>query len=343
VKVLVLGGTRFIGAAAVRALVDRGAEVACFHRGRTAGDLPDGVVHLHGDRAVLAAHREALAAFGPDVALDMMAMTGDGARAVVEVLRGLVGRAVVASSCDVYRCFDAVHGRSPRVPAPADEDGPLRERPFPYRGDAPRADDDPERWKDDYDKLDVERAFLDAPDLPASVVRLPMVYGPGDYQRRTGAYQRRMAALPALLLGESLAGWRACRGYVDDVGGALALACARPEAAGRVYAVAEPDPPTEREWVEALGRTVGWTGEVRVVPDDALPEPLRAPGVDFGQDITVTSERLRRELGYAEAVPRDEALRRTAAWEAAHPPAEPQPSDAELEAERAALGAEAGP
>lgn len=42
-RVLVLGGTNFIGPPVVRRLVDLGHEVAVFHRGQTQAELPGGV------------------------------------------------------------------------------------------------------------------------------------------------------------------------------------------------------------------------------------------------------------------------------------------------------------
>jgi len=36
-----------------------------------------------------------------------------------------------------------------------------------------------------------------------------------------------------------------------------------------------------------------------------------------------SSERIRKELGYSELLPRDEAIRRTIEWERANPPAAP--------------------
>lgn len=49
-KVLVLGGTDFVGPAIVGAALAHGDEVTIFHRGRT-GAAPDGVRVIHGDRA----------------------------------------------------------------------------------------------------------------------------------------------------------------------------------------------------------------------------------------------------------------------------------------------------
>lgn len=49
-KILVLGGTGFIGPYEVRYAVERGHEVTVFNRGRRQADLPEGVIHLQGDR-----------------------------------------------------------------------------------------------------------------------------------------------------------------------------------------------------------------------------------------------------------------------------------------------------
>src|SRR4029078_11449213 len=87
----------------------------------------------------------------------------------------------------------------------------------------------------------------------------------------------------------------------------------------RVYNVAEPDTPTEAEWVRAIAGVAGWAGEIVVVPKNALPEHLRT-NTDTSQHLEVSTRRLRDELGYAESVPREAALRRTIAWERAEPP-----------------------
>lgn len=106
-------------------------------------------------------------------------------------------------------------------------------------------------------------------------------------------------------------------------------------AAGRVYNVAEPEAVTTLEWVRREG-AAGWGGEVVGVPKGALPADPDGE-TDFRQDLTLDSGRIRRELGYAEPVPREEALRRTVAWHRANPPAEIDPARFDYAAEDAAL------
>lgn len=50
-NILVIGGTRFIGAHAVAMLAEAGHTVTVFHRGKHNADLvPDSVEHIHGNR-----------------------------------------------------------------------------------------------------------------------------------------------------------------------------------------------------------------------------------------------------------------------------------------------------
>jgi nucleoside-diphosphate-sugar epimerase len=49
-RVLILGGTRFIGPPVVRCLVEQGHSVTVFHRGLSTAQLPLGVQSILGDR-----------------------------------------------------------------------------------------------------------------------------------------------------------------------------------------------------------------------------------------------------------------------------------------------------
>ncbi|MCL4516257.1 MAG: hypothetical protein M1379_11825 [Firmicutes bacterium] len=124
---------------------------------------------------------------------------------------------------------------------------------------------------------------------------------------------------PAILLDEGFARWRWTRGYVENVAAAIVLAVADEHATGRIYNVGEPETLSMAEWAREVGKAAGWNGEVIVLPKDRLPAHMV---MDSGanQDILVDSTRIRKELGYREPVPMDEALRRTIAWERANPP-----------------------
>lgn len=310
-RVLAIGGTGFIGRFAVEALADAGHETIVFHR----GSAPQGAAarSITGDRRNLAEHAAELRALAADVVIDFLLATGRQAEQLVEVFRGHTGRIVMLSSCDVYRAAGILHGTEPGEPdnSPITEDSALRNHLHPYPPDAVRKLRAVFPWlEDDYDKIPAERAILSGA-VPGTVLRLPMIYGPGDPLHRFYPVIREAEAGRATIaIEQGVAEWRGIRGYVEDVAWAVALAAMDDRAAGRVYNVGDPENFTELEWRRRIAQAAGWAGEFVVTP-----------GETPRQHWVVDGSRIRRELGYRERVDREEALRRTIAWERAHPPA----------------------
>lgn len=335
-RVLVLGGTSFIGPPVVRRLTELGHEVAVFHRGQTKAPLPAEVTSFYGDRARLADSLADFRAYKPDVVLDTLALTEQDAKTVVETFTGLARRLVVLSSGDVYRAYDRLRGADPGPPdpTPLTEDSPLRDKLYPYRNAAESPDD----IDYNYDKILVERVVMAQPDvLPATILRLPMVFGPRDEQHRLFNYLKRVDDhRPYILLPKEWAVCRAPRGYVEDMAEAIRLCVTEEKAANRIYHVGYEANYTEATWIEHVASAVGWTGEIISIANADLPERLRSRQ-SFAQDWSVDSSRIRQELAYREVVPLEEALRRTVAWERANPPQQIDSSRFDYDAEDAVL------
>jgi nucleoside-diphosphate-sugar epimerase len=315
-RVLIIGGTRFIGPFVVRRLQAMGHAATLFHRGQTPADDSTGASEILGDRRDLDAFAAAFHQAAPDVVLDMIPITPQDARDVVRVFSGIAKRLVVLSSLDVYRAYGRMIGieRGRLEPVPLGETARLRGVRFPYRAQL-----EPGDRLYDYDKILVEETAMGQLDCPATILRLPMVYGPGDYQHRLRPYLERMDdGRREILLDAGTAAWRCSRSYVENVAGPVALAVTEPRAAGRTYNVAEPVALSEAEWVAAIGTAAGWTGRIIVLPVDDIPAHL-APQVDTRQALIADAGRIHRELGFRETVDRETALRRTVAWERAHP------------------------
>lgn len=322
-RVLVLGGTRFVGRFVVERLTRRGHDVTLFHRGETETSAPSTVHHLHGDFADFPRHFDALLARAPEVVLDMVPFLDKAGHGVTH-FRDVARRAVVISSCDVYRAYGRLHRTEPGTPdpVPLTEGSPLRSLPMEELVDEGI----------DYDNIELERAVASVPKLPVTILRLPATYGPGDYQHRLYPYLRQMDdGRPAILLEERHAAWHWPRGYVENVAAAIALAVEDERAAGRIYNVAD-ECPSQEEWVRQVASAAGWSGETVTVPAEHLPDRLR-PRVDLSQDYALDASRIGRELGFVSAVDRDEGLRRTVAWERANPPVSVEPLDYETEDE----------
>src|SRR5438445_13339057 len=104
-RILLIGGTGFVGPHVVRLLREAGHHVTRVHRGRTEGEAAPCVPHLHGDRDRLADFKDEFARTAPDVVLDMVPYTEAQARAVMDTFRGVARRVVALSSGDVYRAY----------------------------------------------------------------------------------------------------------------------------------------------------------------------------------------------------------------------------------------------
>ncbi|WP_318203901.1 NAD-dependent epimerase/dehydratase family protein [Streptomyces sp. SCL15-4] len=102
-RLLVLGGTEFVGRAVAEAALGRGWEVTVFHRGRH--QPPAGVRSLHGDRTApdgLAALRAAGPGDGWDAVVDTWSAAPRAVREAARLLRGRAGRYAYVSSRSVY-------------------------------------------------------------------------------------------------------------------------------------------------------------------------------------------------------------------------------------------------
>ncbi|ATQ41308.1 NAD-dependent epimerase/dehydratase family protein [Caulobacter mirabilis] len=311
--VLVLGGTGFIGGPVVRRLTEVGETVALHRGGRSA---PAGAVNLVADRGDPRAVLAGVRAHRVTTVVDMMAMTEADTLPLFEVLAGEIGRYVLASSADVYRNYEGLHRKAAPEPIrePLAEDSPLRTTRHPYRLTEPRAADDPQKMFDDYDKIPLEQALLAQSGFDGTVARLPMVFGPGDRQRRFAwliapmAAGRAEIAAPAAWLD-----WRTSYGFVEDVAAGLALAATHPAAGGRVYNIGPAEPLSHRDWAARLADVMRWEG--RLVEAGEPSGPLA--GLDLAYPLVTDTARIRAELGYEEAMAPGEALRLTIADELA--------------------------
>ena len=144
VRVAFIGGTKFVGPIAVRAIANAGHEVAVAHSGAHEADGLGHVEHLHDSRAGLLAAEGMVERWRPDVLVDTFAggATAEKAEELSDCARRAgVDQIVAISSIDVYQhCVDAglADGSGAQVfasdPIPLRESARLRTAPYPGGG-----------------------------------------------------------------------------------------------------------------------------------------------------------------------------------------------------------------
>ncbi len=303
-RVLVLGGTRFIGRRIVERLQERGDDVAVVHRGNSEPDNWAAVEHIHVDRAELGSATRTINAFVPDAIVDSYALTGadvDAAKDLPDI------PTVVLSSQDVYQAFAALRAGRCDSAVPLGEDAELRRERYPYRGSAHTT------VPEDYEKLDVEERWLRR---GAVVLRLPMVYGPHDEQRREDpVLQRVRAGRDAIPVGAGTLLWT--RAHVDDVAAAVLAAVDTRAADGTAVNIGEATVRPIHTWLQQILDAADSAAELVHVPDAVVPTDLALTRA-HQQHILASVQRAEDLLGWRAGDPA-ERVRQSVAWHLEHP------------------------
>jgi len=304
-RTLVLGGTNFIGRAIVGALIAAGDQPLVCHRGEHEPE--DGPVsevpHLHADRQDLGQVRSQLEDFGAEAVLDCLAMSRASSQAVMDALPDPSLRWVVLSSMDVYRAFAAIQHDTVSDAVPITETSPTRDDTHPY----PEA-------KPEYSKLEVEEIVTERGGV---IVRLPMVYGPYDYQLREEPILRRVRAgrtrIPVGAMNGTLP-----MAFVHDVARGVAAAVRTGGIEGEIFHLAEAQVRPVDLWARQVLSAAGSEAALVQVEESLLPADLGLFGT-LRQPLVTDSSKARRVLGY-EDTPWEKAIAASVAWHLAHPP-----------------------
>jgi nucleoside-diphosphate-sugar epimerase len=179
-RILIIGGTRFIGPRVAGRLAAQGHSVTIVHRGVHIATLPPSVFVVRHPDLGLPIRRipDELRRLEPEVVIHMMAMGEEDSVSAVEAFSGVARRIVAPSSGDVYKAYGILIGieSGPIVTTPLAEGATIRSTRYPYR----RAETPPEALEFWYDKVLAEEGLRSDSRLPATILRLPKVYGPED-------------------------------------------------------------------------------------------------------------------------------------------------------------------
>jgi nucleoside-diphosphate-sugar epimerase len=226
-RVLVTGGTGFIGSALVPRMVQAGYVPRLLVRGVPSSVPPPPIEVTVGDVTDVDTLRLALK--DVPVVIHMAAATSAGrldpavayrvnvgaASALVEACRSSGARLIVLSTQHVYLPAPGLYGRTKRM---------------------------------------ADRIFLES-GVPVTILRPSLVYGPGSRGVfvRLATLVRKLPIIPVIGRGR----WRMRPLFLDDLVDVILAVLARPELAGRTYDVGGPDLVTYDEFLSAICAAIG--------------------------------------------------------------------------------------
>ena len=315
-NILIVGVNGFLGNAIATQAVSAGHQV--FGLSRTPQyRLARNVTHITCDRNNANEVTEIISRHKIDVLVDVIAMTLASTQPLLDCVDAKIHQYVLISSSDVYRNYELLQKKATGKPTTksVDEDSELRQTRFPYRGQTPRQKDSADRHLDDYDKIPIECA---ARQLASkwTILRLPMVFGPGDKGARFRWVIKPMSnGASELVVPSNWLSWHSTYGYVQNVAEAVALTLGNRRAHNRVFNVGEQPSITHLDWAKRFADVIGWQGEIKPTIDPQHPFAQRVAELDLSVPFMIDSSRIRKELGFTEQIDQLQALKNTVASE----------------------------
>lgn len=286
-KVLIIGGTGFIGRRIVHKLLTQRHSVTLFTRGRVQPEFWSEIESIIGDRKDAKDSYEQLAGSHFDAVIDNIAYNRLDVDTAIRTFAGHIGHYVLCSSGAVYR--DYTDSRQFR---PFYED----EADLTFTGDLAYAEG----------KRTAELALWSIrgtqPPFPFSIMRPSVVEGPEDPSGRTWFWVQRVADGRDVLVPQTIPTTVFRHAFVDDVADAFVRAIANPMAFYRAYNLTGEEILSLEEYVRAIAEALGREAKIVLAP---LEQIRRQPGLAnfyppfvgerFVQDISRAKQDLKWE------------------------------------------------
>jgi nucleoside-diphosphate-sugar epimerase len=235
-KILIMGGTRFIGVSLTKILVEQGHEVVLFNRGNKPAPV-SGVRQIQGDRTDAQQLKEKLKNESFDAIFDNNGRELSDTQPLAEIFKDRIQHFVYVSSAGVYLKSDLM---------PHKEGDTL---------------DPKSRHKGKYETEN----YLSEMGLPWTSLRPVYIYGPGNYNDLEAWFFDRLVRnrpIPIPGHGEHFTQF----GHIEDLARAMAAVLGNSQAIGQVYNISGDRYVTFNGLAKACGAAVGKNAdEIKIV------------------------------------------------------------------------------
>lgn len=259
-RVLVLGGTRFLGYHIVKRLLEENIEVVTFNRGTVEDDFGDNVQRVLGDRKNYKQFYETFRRQRFDAVIDVIGYDPEDIEVAIKTFRDHIGQYIFISTGQVYLVTENKH-------QPAREEDyyqPLIECP---RGEE-AAYEYGIKKRECEDLLEEAYKFHK---FPAVRFRLPIIHGPRDYTLRLYSYMIRIQDGNPLIIPEGRNNIIR-HVYVLDVVDAIFNVLQVAQTRGKVYNLASQEVIRLSDLIQQCARYMELSTRIYEIPEPVMLE-----------------------------------------------------------------------
>ncbi|WP_058486468.1 SDR family oxidoreductase [Defluviitalea phaphyphila] len=251
-KVLIFGGSVFIGKAIANKFIQRGDEVYVLNRGNNP--CPNGAIQLLADRNEFEQLQAVLSGKEFDIVIDGSAYKEYQTKIAVELLKNHTNHFIHISSAAVYKDSEI----------------------FPFREDSPRGTSS--HWGEySTNKYLCEEVLFNAwkeQKFPITILRPFYVYGAGNnLDRESYVFARLLNNKPIIIPGMGMPMIQF--GHIDDLCDAIEKIAENKKCFGKAYNISGTEYITLKGWVEVCGRVLNITPKLVLVDTKATTYKAR--------------------------------------------------------------------
>lgn len=263
-KVLVLGGTRFVGLRLVRYLASQEHDITILSQGKTQAQLPPGIKQLYADRRSPEALRKALNGQEFEVIFDITGHDLGNLKPVVELFAGKISHYVFQSTSRVYAesNYLPILENFPRISATTSE-----KTLAAYEVSKVECED--------YLFNQFQKA-----EFPVTILRCPIIYGPDNWmhEKEFSFFVRLLQGRAILLPDDGTAFLHFI--YVDDLARAHLSLIGHEETLGQAFNIVSSEAITIEGYIDIIAEISGVEAE-KVYLDSRVLKELERPVFPF--------------------------------------------------------------
>ena len=299
-KVLVLGGTRFVGLRLIHYLASQGHDITILNRGQTQAQLPPRIKRLYADRRDPEVVRGALNGQEFEAIFDITGYEVKNLEPIVELFTGKIAHYVFQSTTGVYAESEylPILENFPRISGTTSEKGLAA-----YEANKVQCED--------Y----LFRKYQEAK-FPVTILRCPVIYGPENWmhEREFSFFVRVLQGREILIPGNGTTILHFV--HVDDVARAHLSLVGKEETFGQAFNIASAEATNIQGYVDIIAEVLGVRNIRKVCLDFQVMKNLEKPVFPFlwGRNIFYGIHKAKECFGFWPLYSVKEGLRHTYEW-----------------------------